>query len=122
MSFSCDDCKRRLLRVEDIRNCARCRTHGRALNIPEEHANEDLLTPALIGYALGSGFTSSEPAPTPDLSGGGGEFSGAGASGSWTPDPVQTDSPAPSSDTGSSSTDSGGGGGGDSGGGGGSSE
>lgn len=111
MSFTCDDCRRRLLRVEDIRNCARCRTHGRALNIPEEHANDDLLTPTMIGYALGAGFTSSEPAPVPDVSGGGGEFSGAGASGSWTPDP-----PAPSSDTGSSSssTDSGGGGSGSS--------
>lgn len=100
MSFSCNECQRRLLRVEDIRNCARCRTHGRAVNIPEDHADSDLLTSALIGYALGDGFSTREPsAPAPEVfSGGGGESAGAGASASWD---------APASDPSPSAPDSG---------------
>lgn len=110
MSFTCDDCRRRLLRVEDIRNCARCRTHGRALNIPQEHTDSDLLTSAMIGYALGSGFSSSDPVATPDISSGGGQFGGAGASGSWDPSP-DSGSSSSSTDSGSSSGSSGGSGG-----------
>lgn len=51
MSFQCNDCKRTIRTVSDIRNCSRCQSSNRAASIPEHHEDTDWLTPALIGYA-----------------------------------------------------------------------
>lgn len=118
MTFKCHDCGKTIRKVADIRNCARCgRASGKSDVIPAHHDDEDSLTPAILGWMLGSTF-SSHPEPAADtFSGGGGESGGSGASGSF-------DSPSPSSDSSSSDSGSGsdgggGGGGGDGGGGGG---
>lgn len=107
MSFRCNECHRNIRTVAEVRNCQRCQSNGRAANIPAHQSDSDWLTPAIIGYALGGGFSShssdapaSEPEP---FSGGGGLSGGAGASGSWDDDSSRS---SPSSDSSSSSSDS----------------
>lgn len=114
MTFRCHECGKTIHKVADIRNCARCGIpSGKSVPIPAHHDDEDSLTPAILGWMLGSTFSShSESSTTETFTGGGGQFSGGGASGSF------DSPPSPSSDMGPSS-DSGGGGGGDGGGGGG---
>jgi len=111
--FKCTDCQKVVRRVEDIRNCARCNVRGTSSSIPASHSNSDWLTPAIIGYALGGGFSGhSHSAPvddTPAFAGGGGDTVGAGAGSSWSDDSrsSSSDSSSSSSDSSSSSSDSG---------------
>jgi hypothetical protein len=118
MTFKCNNCGKTILKVRDIRDCSRCQSSGRSASIPAERSSSDWITPALIGYIIGSSnshastFEPSEPAFT----GGGGEYSGAGAGGSYDAPDTPSDSSSSdsgssdssSSDSGSSSSDSGG--------------
>lgn len=110
--FKCTDCQKVVRRVEDIRNCSRCQSRGIGSSIPANHNDTDWLTPAIIGYALGGGFSShshSTPAEdtTPAFSGGGGDTVGAGAGGSWSDDSDRSSGSSDSSSSDSSSSDSG---------------
>lgn len=103
--FICKRCSKTIRRVEDVRNCATC--SPQAASIPETHSDADDLTPAILGYVIGSmdhddRYSSSDPAP--DFSGGGGSFGGAGASSSW--DSGSSSDSSSSYDSGSGSSDS----------------
>ena len=98
--FKCKECGKTVRKVSDVRDCSRCGSRASA-SIPAHHDDSDFLTPALIGYLVGQSF-SHDDAPAPDsFSGGGGEYSGAGASSSF-------DAPdsSPSSDSNSDSSGS----------------
>src|SRR5712672_359625 len=115
MSFKCNDCKKTIRRVEDIRSCSRCQQRNRATAIPTSHQDSDWVTPALLGYLFGSSFSHSVGSmvgQVPDFTVGGGEMAGAGASGHWDNDSsggssndTSSDS-SPSSDSGSSDSGS----------------
>lgn len=115
--FKCTECQKVIRKVADIRNCSRCQSRGTATSIPSHYSSSDWLTPAIIGYALGGGFSShshSTPADdAPAFSGGGGDTAGAGAGSSWSDDSDRS-SGSSSSESGSSSSDSGSSGGGSS--------
>lgn len=103
-SVYCKLCRKKIARVSEIRNCARC---GQRSAIPATVSDDDWLTPSLIANMGSSDFTSLS-----SFSGGGGESGGAGAGSSW-----DSGSSSGSYDSGSSSSDSGPSGGGSSGGG-----
>lgn len=108
----CTDCKREIRKVADIRDCDRCQRKGAAAAIPPGHANDDWLTPAIIGYAIGGGFSPHHSdhyavEQPPAFTGGGGETSGAGAGGTFEPEPSR-DSPSEPSVSSDSGTASGG--------------
>lgn len=104
MSFKCKHCYRTINKVSDILNCSRCQSSNRAESIPVRHDDTDYLTPMIIGYALGGGFSSSEESSMPEFSGGGGNFGGGGASGSWSSDSSNSSDSSSSSDSGGSSS------------------
>lgn len=108
--FKCTDCRKVVRTVAEVRNCPRCQSKGTAANIPTHVNDSDWLTPALIGYALGGGFSGHSHAPveeaTPTFTGGGGDTVGAGAGSSWSDDSDRS-SGSSSSDSSYSSSDSG---------------
>ncbi len=106
--FKCTDCGLTIRKVQDIRNCGRCESSGRSASVPAHHSDSDWLTPGIIGYLLGSSsFSHHDSTPQGDVfQGGGGDFSGAGASGSFDAPDSSSSSDSSSRDSGSSSSDS----------------
>lgn len=101
--FQCKQCRKTIMKVEDVRNCATCGQS--AQSIPVHHEDSDWLTPAILGYMVGQSFHT-EPSysadTAPAFSGSGGDFGGGGASSSWN----DSSSSSGSSDSSSSSSDS----------------
>jgi len=112
MSFRCNDCGKTITKVQNIRDCGQCQSHGRATSIPARHDDSDWITPAIIGYMIGSSGTHAstfEPSTPsePTFSGGGGESAGGGASGSFDAPDTSSDSSSSDSSSDSGSSDSG---------------
>lgn len=104
--FKCTRCNKMISKVSDVRGCYRC--GSRASAIPSSYSSHDSITPAILGYLVGSSHSAHEDPP---FVGGGGLSGGAGAGGSWdsTPDfgNVSSGSSSSSDYSSSSSYDSG---------------
>lgn len=105
--FKCAECGKTVRKVSDVRDCQRCGSRASA-SIPSHHTDSDFLTPALIGYLVGLSFSHDSGVSQESFTGGGGDYSGAGASGSYdAPDSSSSNDSGSSSDSSSSSSDSG---------------
>lgn len=115
--FKCKEpgCGKTVRKLSDIRNCTKCRAVGRAQKVERVHDDDDgddLLTLAVVAFLFSGSEHPFEPheSDADPLRGGGGEFSGGGASSSFdTPElsnsPDSSDSSdSPSSDSSSDSS------------------